>query len=292
MKQVAIVSGKGGTGKTTISSSLSVLAENIIVADCDVEAPNLHLIMGGNDISKEDYVGGRRAEIDPGKCIECGKCSSICKYGAIEGYSVNQLKCEGCGVCSLLCPEGAILFKDKKTGETFVTSCNGTVFSHAKLDIGADGSGKLVTKVRKNAMEYARGGEKVFIDGSPGIGCVVIASITGCDAVIVVTEPTYSGLEDLKRILSTCKHFGVEPYICINKYDLNNDMALEIEKYCQEKGYQIIGKIPYDERVLEALKAVRPVVEFEDSRAAQEIKRMYARIKILLEEDTDDIGYC
>lgn len=294
MKQIAVISGKGGTGKTTITGSLSSLSKDndVIMADCDVEAPNLHLIMGGKDIHEEDFYGARVAVIDPEKCIECGKCSDICKFDAIENNVVNGLKCEGCGTCSLVCPVEAIELKDEITGKTFVTDCEGMTFSHARLDIGADGSGKLVTKVRENAVEHFRDQKFIFIDGSPGIGCVVIASITGCDAALIVTEPTLSGLADLMRVLSTCQYFGVKPYVCINKYDINPRITMEIEKFCQDEGFEMVGKVPYDEKVVEALKDLKPIVEIEDSKAGYEIKKMYGKIIELLEEDVNDTGNC
>jgi MinD superfamily P-loop ATPase len=285
MKQLVIISGKGGTGKTTVSGSFASLASNIIVADCDVEAPNLHLILVGKDIEEEDFSGGRLAEIDPIKCIGCGRCSSVCKFGAIVDFIVSELKCEGCGTCQVVCPSDAISFTDKITGKSYVTDCSGLIFCHARLEPGGEGSGKLVTSVRKKSLEYNKKGETIIIDGSPGIGCVVIASITGCDAALVVTEPTRSGLDDLKRVLAVCEYFGVNAYICINKFDINRKIAGELEEYCEEKGYRVIGKIPYDEKVLDALKCLKPVVEMKDSPAAREISNMYGEIIKLMEVD-------
>ncbi len=295
MKQIAVISGKGGTGKTTITGSFASLSKagDIIMADCDVEAPNLHLIMGGEDVCSDEFSGARVAVIDPDKCSGCGICSDVCRFGAIENCTVNSLKCEGCGTCSIVCPEGAVEMKDEITGKTYITDCEGMVFSHARLEIGADGSGKLVTRVRKNAVEHLEEQEYVIIDGSPGIGCVVIASITGCDAALIVTEPTRSGLEDLRRVLSTCRHFGVKSFVCINKFDLNTQITGEIEEFCRNEGLEVVGRIPYDDMVIEGLKDMKPAVEMEGSQAGRQIRSMYLRImKLLKEEDADVTGNC
>jgi MinD superfamily P-loop ATPase len=286
VKQLVIISGKGGTGKTTIAGSFSYLARDATVADCDVEAPNLHMLMETEDILREDFIGARVAEIDSKKCTRCGLCQEACRFDAIQDFNVNGLACEGCGTCSAVCPEGAVTMKDELTGWNYVSlGEGGRVFSHARLEIGAEGSGKLVTRVRKKALEYDRKDELVIIDGSPGIGCAVIASITGCDAALLVTEPTCSGLEDLKRALSVCDHFGIRAFVCINKYDLNEGMAEEIQNYCLQKGYKMAGRVPYDEKVLEALKAKKPVVLYSGSPAAGAIRKMYKMITGLLEED-------
>ena len=284
MKQLVIISGKGGTGKTTIAASFSRLAQNASVADCDVEAPNLHMLIEGREVLREDFSGARVAVIDSGKCTKCGLCAEACRFDAIRDFAVDGLGCEGCGACRVACPNGAVTMKDEITGWNFVSEYGGRIFSHAKLDIGADGSGKLVTRVRKRALEHDKRDELVVIDGSPGIGCTVIASITGCDAALLVTEPTRSGLEDLIRALSTCDHFGIKAYVCINKYDLNAIMCSEIENYCTERGYEIAGRIPYDTGVLEALKDMKPVVLYKGSPAAGAIKEMYRRVMNLLGE--------
>ena len=284
MKQLVIISGKGGTGKNTIAASFSRLAQNASVADCDVEAPNLHMLIEGREVIREDFIGARVAVIDSGKCKKCGLCAEACRFGAIQDFAVDELNCEGCGACQVACPSGAVTMKDEITGWNFISEYGDRIFSHARLDIGADGSGKLVTRVRKRALEYDKRDELVIIDGSPGIGCTVIASITGCDAALLVTEPTRSGLEDLIRALSTCDHFGIKAYVCINKYDLNAGMCSEIENYCTKQGYEIAGRIPYDTRVLEALKDMKPVVLCKGSPAAGAIKEMYRRVMNLLGE--------
>jgi MinD superfamily P-loop ATPase len=291
MKQLVIISGKGGTGKTTIAASFSWLAKNATIADCDVEAPNLHMLIKGRDVLEEDFIGARAATIDGGKCTQCGLCQAACRFDAIHDFTISELGCEGCGTCQVVCPDGAVTMKDQITGINFITECNDRVFSHARLEIGADGSGKLVTKVRKRALDHDKGDELVVIDGSPGIGCTVIASITGCDAALLVTEPTRSGLEDLIRALSTCDHFGIKSYVCINKYDLNACMCKEIEAYCTDRGYDIAGRIPYDGKVLEALKALKPVILYRDSPAAGAIGDMYRTVMNLIRGNKEEVNY-
>jgi MinD superfamily P-loop ATPase len=283
VKQLVIISGKGGTGKTTVAASFIYLAANAAVADCDVEAPNLHMLIKKRDILKEDFLGARIAEIDGEKCARCGLCRQNCRFGAIRDFTVYELACEGCGTCEAVCKSGAVTMRDALTGWNWISEGDGDrVFSHARLEIGAEGSGKLVTRVRKRAREYNKMDELVIIDGSPGIGCTVIASITGCDAALLVTEPTRSGLEDLKRALSVCDHFGINAYVCINKHDLNEKVSGEIEGYCTQKGYGIVGRVPYDAKVLEALKALKPVVLFKESPAAAAIEQMYVKVVKLI----------
>jgi len=255
MKEIVFVSGKGGTGKSTIVASLAMMVKDKMIADCDVDAPNLHILLDGDVVETIDYYGAKEAFIDEKKCTACGLCRETCRFDAISSdFAVSPFKCEGCGACTLVCPTGAITLKEVKTGETYISDTRYGTFSHALLDIGAEGSGKLVTQVRKNASRNKKGEKLILIDGSPGTGCVVIASLTGADAAVVVTEPTMSGLSDLKRILAVAKHFGIPGYVCINKYDLNEDITTEIGKFCREENYRIIGMIPFEPGIVKALQ--------------------------------------
>lgn len=279
MKQIVFISGKGGTGKSTLVSSLSILVPDKMLADCDVDAPNLHLLLPGELLEKDDYYGAKEAEIDPMVCVGCGQCLEVCRFGAIsEDYTILPMKCEGCGACTLVCPVEAVRLSEVKTGETYVTRTERGTFSHALLDIGAEGSGKLVTEVRKLVNKQQQNEEWVLIDGSPGIGCVIIASITGTDAVVVVSEPTKSGRSDLERVLAVAKHFGIPAFVCINKYDLNPEITSEIEKYCTDQGYPVIGKIPFDPSIVKALREFKTPVEAGNERFTKEIQDLWQRL--------------
>ncbi len=287
MKQVAIVSGKGGTGKTTVCASLANLAENRVIADCDVEAPNLHLLIDSEVLRERDFYGSKLALINPEKCQKCEKCVAVCRFDAIRDFTVDELKCEGCAACVFVCPHQAVSIRNVVTGKTVLSSSSWGKFSHARLNIGADGSGKLVTEVRKNASGYAGDDDIVIIDGSPGIGCVVIASITGCDAVLVVSEPTLSGKHDLIRVLDLAEHFGTKAYACINKYDLNPDITGEITEHCRERNIKVLGCIPFDRQASQAISRGIPVVRIADSAAGTAIRNIWINLKNELQIKTN-----
>ncbi|WP_459201999.1 ATP-binding protein [Methanococcus sp. CF] len=273
MKQIVIISGKGGTGKTTISSSFSELLDKKNIADCDVEAPNLHLMFENEIIKTNNYIGSQSAVIDPEKCIKCEKCLE-CRFGAITTeIEVNLLKCEGCGLCEYVCPVDAVKMVNNVTGHVFSCKIKDGYLSYAKLNIGAEGAGKIVTEVRKNSLEN-KGFENLLIDGSPGIGCVVIASLTGCDYAVVVTEPTQSGLDDLSRVLELTSFFDIKSYVIINKYDINLEKTSEITDYCEKSGFEILGKVPFDITVNKSIQNGIPVVNYE-CPAGSEIKRIW-----------------
>ncbi len=282
MKQLAIVSGKGGTGKTTLCASLAELASNKVIADCDVEAPNLHLLLDSSVFWEKDYFGSKTAEIDKTRCRKCGYCIQVCRFDAINDFEVNSLKCEGCAACVYTCPVGAVNLLDTVTGKTILSESKTGIFSHAKLNIGADGSGKLVTEVRKNAVTNAWQEDVVFIDGSPGIACVVIASITGCDAILVVSEPTLSGKHDLARVLELAEHFGIEAYVCINKFDINPTMTSEIVRQCKKSNVRVIGKIPFDREVNKSISKGIPVVNNPRSNAGKAIREIWEELRRIL----------
>lgn len=279
--ELVVISGKGGTGKTTIAVALSELAHNVVKADCDVDAPNLYLMYKGEDIEGNNFITGKKAEINMDKCIKCGKCEKVCRFDAIKNYKINEYKCEGCTACSLVCPSGAIEIKDDIGAKTLVTETSKGIISRAKMEIGADGSGKLITEVRKNAKGYSKD-NLVIIDGSPGIGCPVISSITGTDAALVVTEPTKSGLEDMKRVLEVCDYFRVKALVCINKSDINKQITEEIKGFCKKENYEVIGEIPYDDTVMKAINELKPITEYKESKVNLEIIKMWGKIKKIL----------
>jgi MinD superfamily P-loop ATPase len=293
MKQLTVISGKGGTGKTTLVGSFAVLTENKVIADCDVDAPDLHLLLHPAIQKKMEFKGLKVAVMDKTLCIECGTCAETCRFNAIASsedldYSVNPARCEGCGACVYTCPQEALSLQERVSGSVFISSTKYGPMAHAQLNIAEEASGKLVTVVRENALRIAEkeGCDLILIDGAPGIGCPVIASLSGVDLALIVTEPTQSGLHDLKRILDVVAHFGVLPAICINKYDINKTVTEKIERFCREKGIKIAGKIVYDETVTKAMVAGVPVVASETeakTEAAEEIVRMWARIEHLLQ---------
>jgi MinD superfamily P-loop ATPase len=280
MKQIVFISGKGGTGKSTLVSSLSILVRNKMLADCDVDAPNLHILLKGEVLRKDNYFGAKEAVIDSSICVKCGLCRETCRFQAIsEEIEIIPMKCEGCGACTLICPQEAIQLEEVKTGETYVSNTSRGTFSHALLDIGAEGSGKLVTEVRKNINNCKKDEEWVLVDGSPGIGCVVIASITGTDAVVAVCEPTKSGQSDMERVLGVAKHFGIPAYVCINKYDLNMEVTSEIEDFCKKSGYPVIGKIPFDPSIVKALQEFKTPIEADNHSVTNEIVNIWKRLE-------------
>jgi MinD superfamily P-loop ATPase len=281
MKQLTIISGKGGTGKTTVTAAFAYLADNAVIADCDVDAADLHLILTPDIIRQESFYGGQLPSIDYERCSQCGLCEESCRFGAIRGSKVDQTSCEGCGVCAYVCPEHAISMKERLSGRWFLSETRAGKMVHARLGIAAENSGKLVSVVRQQAKELAEKEEKdlIIIDGPPGIGCPVIASIGGVSLVLVVTEPTLSGLHDLKRILEVANHFNVPAMVCINKYDINPDNTRVIGNYCEEKGIEIAGRIPYNPAVTEAMMHVLSIAEYPCGEVTEEIRRIWKKVE-------------
>ncbi|MGA1872381.1 MAG: ATP-binding protein [Thermoplasmatota archaeon] len=252
MKQMTIISGKGGAGKTTIAASLLSFPAAPLIVDCDVDASNLHLLLGPRIIEREEFFGLDVARSDPGKCIGCGKCRDVCRFGAIDAeFEVKEDRCEGCAVCTLVCPSGALEMVPRMSGESYVSATRFGPLVHARLFPGEEASGKLVSRVRTRALETARAQEReiIIIDGPPGSGCEVIASITGVDLVLLVIEPTLSGIHDAKRVLELCRHFRIDVVACVNKYDINPDLASDIEEYLDQNGVKVLGRLPYDDEV-------------------------------------------
>jgi MinD superfamily P-loop ATPase len=278
MKEVVVISGKGGTGKTSITAAFAVLARNdIVVADCDVDAADMHLLLEPDFANANDFYSGFLAEIDQDKCTQCGDCANICRFDAIPFntglYTIDSLACEGCGYCERICPSEAIKMVEQNVGKWYISKlridCD---MVHARLGIGAENSGKLVAKVKKEARLLAEKSKKnmVLVDGSPGVGCPVVSSLSGADFVVFVTEPTISGLHDLKRVHQLVKKFQIRSGCIINKYNLNMDMYLKIEKYLNEENIISLAKIPYDESFTEAMTMARTIIEY-DNNALSEI---------------------
>ena len=280
MKQIVVISGKGGTGKSVITGSFASLAKNKVMADCDVDAADLHLLLHPTVKETHEFSGGKTAFIDERRCTECGKCQEICRFEAIANYLIDPISCEGCGVCSHICPEKVIKMVDNLSGKWFVSETKYGSFVHAKLGIAEENSGKLVTLVRQNAKLIAEKEKKdfVIVDGPPGIGCPVIASLSGVDIALIVTEPTLSGIHDLERIVGVAHHFGIKGAVCINKYDLNLVMTQKIEEYCQNNNIELVGKIPFDISVIEALVRGLPIVEYSNNEVTHEIKNLWEKI--------------
>lgn len=287
MKKLLLLSGKGGTGKTTVSAAFIRFSQAKAVADCDVDAPNLHLVTEHKTVpSVSDFFGGDKAAIDQEKCRACGKCMETCRFGAVRiengSYSVNEYACEGCGVCAFVCPHEAVSLDTDRAGIRELYLDEG-VFSTAMLRMGRGNSGKLVTEVKKDMIQNAPPDtELAVIDGSPGIGCPVIASVSGVDLVLVVAEPSLSGISDLKRLVRTAESFGTKLCVCVNKWDVSPENASEIEAFCKEAGISFAGKIPYDKRASDAVNAGLSIADI-DCPARDALKEIYEKVSSMLE---------
>jgi len=284
MKEVVILSGKGGTGKTTVVGSLAALAERKVLADCDVDAADLHLLLSPSVKQKSEFWSGQVAYIDEDRCTECGLCQELCRFDAIKDFRVDPVSCEGCGFCSHICPAEAITMKENMSGHWFISDTRYGPLVHARLGIAQENSGKLVAAVRQQAKQIAEdeGKDLIISDGPPGIGCPVISSLSGASLALLVTEPTLSGRHDLERVLGVCQHFGVPALVCINKYDLNEENARQIESQCLSQGIKIAGMIPFDNVVTESIVQGVPVVEYSDGRVTKEIERMWHMLSVML----------
>ncbi|MFZ2500129.1 4Fe-4S binding protein [Methanosarcina sp.] len=300
MKQLTIISGKGGTGKTTLTAAFASLAENAVIADCDVDAADMHLILKPLILEKEDYCGLEVARIDPKLCIECGKCREFCKHGAVtEKFEIDPYSCEGCTVCIIVCPNGAISMEKRISGQAFSSETRFGPMAHAQLGIGEEASGKLVSVVRSNAKELAEQYNKdlIIIDGPPGTGCSAIASITGTDLILAVVEPTVSGIHDLKRVLELAIHFMIPAVVCINKYDINEENTRLIEKFCTKLEIPVLGKLPYNDIATKAMLQEKTVIEYaknselaNENEFANKIREIWAEIADRLIEDPNELN--
>jgi len=286
MKEIVVLSGKGGTGKTSIVASFASLAQSKVLADCDVDAADLHLLLNPKVKEEKEFWSGQVAFIDKEKCTECGLCQELCRFGAIKDFEVDPLSCEGCGFCYQVCPVDAIAMKDSMSGHSFISETKYGYLCHARLGIAQENSGKLVALVRQNARLIAERGNLDYIitDGPPGIGCPVISSLSGASLALLVTEPTLSGIHDLERVIGVCRHFGVPVLVCVNKYDLNEENTYRIESYCGNEGIEVAARISFDNVITEAIVQGLPVVEYSNNKVTQQIKELWQIIPAKLEK--------
>jgi len=291
MKELVVISGKGGTGKTSIVAAFAALAKKAVLADCDVDAADLHLVLNPTVKQTYDFSGGKQASIIAEKCIGCGKCRDMCRFDAInlngdrndvieKTFTIDPVSCEGCKVCVEFCPVDAIEFNDHINGQWFVSDTRFGPMVHAKLGIAEENSGKLVTLIRKEAKKIAQEQKRnlLIVDGSPGIGCPVIASITASDLVLVVTEPTLSGKHDLERVAQLTANFGIKTLVCINKADINPEMSCNIAEDAGKHGLKVVGKIPYDEAFTKAQIMKATLIEYTGGDIAEKIKAMWREV--------------
>lgn len=282
MKQLLILSGKGGTGKTTVASAFIKLAAAQAFADCDVDAPNLHLLFGNETSERSDFYGMPKAKIQADQCTDCGLCSEKCRFHAVKSTDnhrqVDAFLCEGCGLCAALCPAHAISMEGEPVGMLSLDRDESHVFSSAQLYMGGGTSGKLVSEVKKQMrLEAPHDAELAIVDGSPGIGCPVIASMSGANMVLIVTEPTQSGISDMERLLKTAAQFGARAAVCVNRWDLNPAYTEEIERRCTESGIPFAGRIPYDAEVSRAINHGMTAID-ADCRAGAAIRDIFETV--------------
>ncbi|WP_461211163.1 ATP-binding protein [Desulfocurvus sp. DL9XJH121] len=285
MKEIVVISGKGGTGKTSVTAALAALGKNQVLADCDVDAADLHLILSPMVEKSEEFTAGERAAIDPGACTSCGLCAEHCRYGAIsEDFRVIGENCEGCGVCAFVCPSGAAAMHPRVCGQWYVSATRFGPMVHARLGIAEENSGKLVTTVRKQAraIAEARGADLILTDGPPGIGCPVIASLGGANLALVVAEPTASALHDLKRVRGLAKHFDIPMMVVINKSGINAQITRDIREFCAAEGVEVAGELPYDPAFTQAQIRAQSVVEYDPRGRGEDMRRIRERIERLL----------
>ncbi|MEM4728838.1 MAG: ATP-binding protein [Thermoplasmata archaeon] len=281
IRQLTVISGKGGTGKTTLAAAFASLARGAVLADCDVDAPDLHLLLRPEILSMEEFKGTRLAEIDPAKCTGCGACRERCRFLAIdEKFRIIAERCEGCGVCGIVCLAGAIRYVERVLGSAFISRTRFGPMAHAELEPGGEASGKLVSLVLQSARELAKreGRGLIIVDGPPGTGCPVIASLGGASLALLVTEPTPSGIHDLERVLEVCEHFNVPAMVCINKHDLNEGNTKSIERWCSERGLELAGKLPYSDAPSRAMVAEKTVVELEPEGFGRLVDGIWRRV--------------
>ena len=287
MKELLILSGKGGTGKTSVAGAIAALADDKVLADCDVDAADLHLLLAPEIREEHEFVSGVKARVESSICTGCGTCAEICRFDAVsvdEISAIDPMRCEGCGVCAWFCPEKAIVLEDNRCGRWFLSDTEYGPLVHARLDIGEENSGKLVALVKREARNIAERLDKnlIVVDGPPGIGCPVIASMSGANLVLAVTEPTASGLHDLERVADLAAHFKVPACVCINKWDLNSSMAEKIKDACSSRNIELAGMIPFDEQMVESVVQGVPAVKAGNSPAVNALEQMWEKVRELM----------
>ncbi|MBS3809634.1 MAG: 4Fe-4S binding protein [Desulfobacterales bacterium] len=287
MKELVVISGKGGSGKTSMVAALAQLAQNPVLCDADVDAADLHLILSPRVVESHEFMAGHTASIDLEKCNGCGKCLELCRFGAIsEDFVVDPLDCEGCGVCYYFCEQEAVNFPENLSGHWYISESRFGPMVHARLGIAEENSGKLVVQVRQNAAKIAdsNGHELVVTDGPPGVGCPVIAAIGGAAGVLIVTEPSLSGVHDMERVVELARHFSVPPMICINKYDLNDSITEDIRKFAEEKEVPCVGQIPFDPAVTKSMVHAQTLFEYDpQAPACDAVRALWERVEKTLE---------
>jgi MinD superfamily P-loop ATPase len=278
LKQITVLSGKGGTGKTSLVGSLAALTKKTVMTDCDVDAPDLHLLLKPEILQTQEFKASRVAVMDEEKCIQCGKCEELCRFNAIEKLVIDPILCEGCGVCAYVCPVEAIELRERISGYAFISRTKYGPMSHARLNPGEENSGKLVSLVRQNAKQVAENEncELIINDGPPGIGCPVIAAVGGVDIGLIVVEPSLSGIHDMERALGLLSHFKIASLVCVNKYDINEENTDRIVEFCRSNGVEVVGRIPFDPLVTEAMVAGKSIVEYSPkSRVSEAIAELW-----------------
>ncbi len=291
MIRLAVISGKGGTGKTMVTAALSrLLKGSLVLADCDVDAANLELLLTPDLIRTDPFMGMKTAVIDPALCVQCGECEAHCRFDAVErdgdAYHISPLRCEGCAVCTIVCPAAAVTMQPRQTGEIKYSETTRGHLVHACLVPGAGNSGLLVHAVKKTALERDGQSDLFLIDGPPGTGCPLISAISGVNAVLIVTEPSVSGLHDLKRVVAVCRQFRPKIFVAVNRYDLDLTLTREIETWCQGENIPLTGKIPFDPAVIDSVRAGIPLPQDSKSPAAKAIQILAAN----LEQELKSIG--
>jgi MinD superfamily P-loop ATPase len=285
IQEVVVISGKGGTGKTTISSALAALLKEGVIVDADVDAPNLHILLDPKVEESHRFMGGFTASIDEKQCQSCGRCHELCRFEAVVppkgdgAYRIDPIACDGCGLCQLGCPSGAISMSQKEVGYWYRSETEYGPFFHALLHPGEDNSGKLVTQIRTAAQQFAKehNRKRILIDGPPGIGCPVISSLTGVDRALLVVEPTPSGIHDAKRIVELTKSFNLQLYLLVNRFDINKETSREMEAWCLKEGIEVAGRLPFEPRVSELLLQRKTPLEASTSMR-EELERLYLRL--------------
>jgi len=280
VKQITVLSGKGGTGKTSLVGSLAALTKKTVMTDCDVDAPDLHLLLKPEILQTQEFKASRVAVMDEEKCIQCGKCEELCRFNAIEKLVIDPILCEGCGVCAYVCPVEAIELRERVSGYAFISRTKYGPMSHARLNPGEENSGKLVSLVRQNAKKIAEteNCELIINDGPPGIGCPVIAAVGGVDIGLIVVEPSLSGIHDMERALGLLIHFKIPSLVCVNKYDINEENTDRIVEFCRSNSVEVVGKIPFDTLVTEAMVAGKSIVDYSPkSRVSEAIAELWKR---------------